>query len=99
MSLGRAAETCVANKPVGPVGYGLLGLIVPWAPLEPEVAAGLMKKALEQGANLWNSVRFYIVYSHRTCYLTIIGHLLRHASCQFVAPAALLLRQIPRGYR
>jgi pyridoxine 4-dehydrogenase len=56
MSLSKAPTTRVANKPVGPVGYGLLGLIVPWAPLEPEVASGLMKKALEQGANLWNSV-------------------------------------------
>ena len=54
MSIGRAALTRVVNKPIGPVGYGMLGLSIPWAPTEPEVALGLMKKALDQGANFWN---------------------------------------------
>ena len=57
MNVGRPASTRVVNKPVGAIGYGLLGLVVPWNPLEKEVAAGLLKTALEQGANLWNSVR------------------------------------------
>lgn len=56
MTIGRAALNVVGKKPVGPVGYGLLGLSVPWAPLEHDVAASFLKKALEQGANLWNTV-------------------------------------------
>jgi pyridoxine 4-dehydrogenase len=46
----------VANKPVGPVGYGMLSLSMPWLPIEHDVAAGLLKQVFEQGANLWNSV-------------------------------------------
>ena len=57
MSNNTNAPSQVVGKPVGPVGYGLLGLVVPWSPLENEAAAGLMKTALEKGANLWNSVR------------------------------------------
>ncbi|KAF1943011.1 Aldo/keto reductase [Clathrospora elynae] len=56
MSIGRAALTRVCGKPVGPIGYGMLGLTLP-APF-PEVkrddALNLLKKALDQGANLWN---------------------------------------------
>ncbi|KAH8658216.1 aldo/keto reductase [Xylariales sp. PMI_506] len=54
MSTSRIAPTTVAGKPVGSVGYGMLGLTKPWDPVEYPVAAKLMKTALEQGANLWN---------------------------------------------
>jgi pyridoxine 4-dehydrogenase len=57
MSIGRAALKRVCNKPVGPVGYGMLSLSLPWSPVEQDAAVGLLKKALEQGSNLWNSVR------------------------------------------
>jgi pyridoxine 4-dehydrogenase len=56
MKFGKAAATRITNRAVGPVGYGMLGLTVPWAPLEHDIAATLLKKALEQGANLWNTV-------------------------------------------
>jgi hypothetical protein len=59
MNLGRMASKSIVNKAVGPVGYGMLGLTVPWAPLEHEVAASLLKRALERGANLWNTVCFH----------------------------------------
>jgi len=49
----------IINRPIGPVGYGLLGLTMPWAPVEYDVAAGLLKRALSQGANLWNGGMFY----------------------------------------
>lgn len=57
MSIGTKGPSHVVGKQVGPVGYGLLGLVVPWNPLDNETTAGLMKTALEKGANLWNSVR------------------------------------------
>lgn len=59
MSIGRSALTRVVNKPVGSVGYGLMGLTMPWAPIEYDVAAGLLKEALSHGANLWNGGMFY----------------------------------------
>ncbi|KAH8676435.1 putative aldo/keto reductase [Tricladium varicosporioides] len=51
---GRVAPTTVAGKYVGPVGYGMLGLTIPWAPVEYPVAVKALKVALEQGANFWN---------------------------------------------
>jgi hypothetical protein len=54
--MSRIAPTRIVNKPIGPVGYGMLGLSVPWAPIEHDVAAGLLKRALDSGANLWNTV-------------------------------------------
>ncbi|KAH7325643.1 putative aldo/keto reductase [Stachybotrys elegans] len=54
MSLGRAAPTAVAGKAVGPVGFGMLGLTKPWAPVEYPEAAHVLKTALQHGANMWN---------------------------------------------
>ncbi|KAI1205323.1 Aldo/keto reductase [Annulohypoxylon truncatum] len=54
MSLSRKPLTMVCGKEVGPVGFGLLGMTKPWAPVEYPVAIKVMKAALEQGANLWN---------------------------------------------
>jgi hypothetical protein len=33
-----------------------IGLSIPWAPVEYDVAVTLLKKALEGGANFWNGV-------------------------------------------
>ncbi|KAL3478137.1 NADP-dependent oxidoreductase domain-containing protein [Aspergillus californicus] len=57
--MARIAPTTVLNKPVGPIGYGLMGFNRPWAPVEYPVAAKVMKTALEQGANFWNGGLFY----------------------------------------
>ncbi|KAK3370064.1 NADP-dependent oxidoreductase domain-containing protein [Podospora didyma] len=54
MGIGRAALTSIAGRPVGPVGFGMLGLTKPWAPVDYPVAIKVMKTALEQGANFWN---------------------------------------------
>ncbi|KAI9705131.1 MAG: Pyridoxine 4-dehydrogenase [Candelina mexicana] len=54
MSTSRAAPTSIGDRPVGPVGFGMLGLTKPWAPVEYPIAVKVMKTALEQGANLWN---------------------------------------------
>jgi hypothetical protein len=56
MSIGRAASTHIVGKPIGPVGYGMMTLTVPFEPIEHAVAAEAMKTALNQGANLWNGV-------------------------------------------
>ncbi|KAJ4372787.1 hypothetical protein N0V86_008153 [Didymella sp. IMI 355093] len=53
----RAASRHIGDRPVGQVGYGLLSLTVPWAPLDYDLACDCLKKALEEGANLWNGVR------------------------------------------
>ncbi|GAB7341764.1 hypothetical protein MBLNU457_g0096t1 [Dothideomycetes sp. NU457] len=69
MSVGRAALTKVGGKTVGPVGYGLMGLSMPWAPVDPPAAVKLMKTALDQGANLWNGGIFYGTPQHNSLHL------------------------------
>ncbi|EMR63239.1 putative pyridoxal reductase protein [Eutypa lata UCREL1] len=54
MGPARPAVTTISGKAIGPVGYGMLSLTKPWAPIEYPMAAKVMKTALEQGANLWN---------------------------------------------
>ncbi|SPO01422.1 related to pyridoxine 4-dehydrogenase [Cephalotrichum gorgonifer] len=54
MSTIRAAPITIDGKAVGHVGFGMLGLSIPWAPVDYPVAVNLMKTALDQGANLWN---------------------------------------------
>ncbi|KAI6816350.1 Aldo/keto reductase [Hortaea werneckii] len=54
MTIGRAAARSVSGIPVGAVGYGLMGMTMPWAPVDYPVAAKIMKTALDQGANFWN---------------------------------------------
>jgi pyridoxine 4-dehydrogenase len=56
MTNSISAPVRIANKLVGPIGYGMLSLSIPWLPIEHEAAAALLKQAVEQGANLWNSV-------------------------------------------
>ncbi|KAL1972857.1 hypothetical protein VTN31DRAFT_6399 [Thermomyces dupontii] len=58
-SRSRAALTTVADKAVGPVGYGLLTLTTPWAPVEYPTAIKLLKTALENGANFWDGGTHY----------------------------------------
>ncbi|RYP67732.1 hypothetical protein DL771_007065 [Monosporascus sp. 5C6A] len=59
MSPARVAITTVAGKAVGAVGFGMLGLTKPWAPVDYPIAAKVMKTALDQGANLWNGGMHY----------------------------------------
>ncbi|KAK4898456.1 hypothetical protein LTR27_004053 [Elasticomyces elasticus] len=54
MTTSMNAARSIGGVSVGPVGYGLMGLTMPWAPVEYPVAAALLKAALEQGANFWN---------------------------------------------
>ncbi|KAI1454254.1 Aldo/keto reductase [Annulohypoxylon moriforme] len=54
MSLARKAPTTICGKPVGPVGFGMLGLTKPWAPVEYPIAIKVMKAALDNGSTLWN---------------------------------------------
>ncbi|KAG8163348.1 hypothetical protein KVR01_006645 [Diaporthe batatas] len=56
--MSPAAKTTIAGKPIGPVGYGLMGLTT-WTDMKYEDAAKAMKTALEQGANFWNGGMFY----------------------------------------
>jgi pyridoxine 4-dehydrogenase len=44
----------ISEKPIGSVGFGMLGLTKPWAPVEYSAAVKVMKTALEQGASFWN---------------------------------------------
>ncbi|KAI8957486.1 Aldo/keto reductase [Daldinia sp. FL1419] len=59
MSPVKVAPTNIGGKGVGPVGFGMLGLTKPWAPIEYSVAVKILKTALEQGANLWNGGMHY----------------------------------------
>ncbi|KAI2615345.1 NADP-dependent oxidoreductase domain-containing protein [Hypoxylon sp. NC1633] len=52
-----APVTSIAGKPVGSIGYGLMGLTVRRAPYDEAVEA--MKTALDGGANFWNGGTLY----------------------------------------
>jgi hypothetical protein len=95
MSIGRAALKQVGNKPIGPVGYGLLSLSLPWAPVEKDVAVSLLKTALDQGANFWNGVCArppILLYSLTD---TPQGHILWHFRSQLVTFGAMFLSKVP----
>ncbi|QIX00244.1 hypothetical protein AMS68_005761 [Peltaster fructicola] len=65
----------INGKPVGNVGYGMLGdhdgptssfstdlaagLSIPWSPVEYPIAVKLLKLALDHGANVWNGSTHY----------------------------------------
>ncbi|EEP78100.1 predicted protein [Uncinocarpus reesii 1704] len=49
----------VAGKPVGPVGFGLMGFTWTPTPTPYEEAFEVMKSALGAGANLWNGGELY----------------------------------------
>ncbi|CAN9091215.1 unnamed protein product [Alternaria alternata] len=79
MSIGRVAASCVCGKPVGPIGFGMMGTLSctkrkrttpnrllealtfppPFPQFEREHQTSLLKKALDQGANLWNGGLHY----------------------------------------
>ncbi|KAH7086894.1 NADP-dependent oxidoreductase domain-containing protein [Paraphoma chrysanthemicola] len=92
MSVGRAALTRVANKPVGAVGYGLLGLSIPWAPVDHDAALKLMKAALNHGANFWNGGIHYGTPSANSL------HLLRHYFQKYPEDADKVVLSIKGAY-
>ena len=49
----------LVNKPVGPVGYGMMNLTWREDPIPDEQAFATLKAALESGTNLWNGGTFY----------------------------------------
>jgi pyridoxine 4-dehydrogenase len=66
--------TTITNKPVGPIGFGLMGFT--WRPtITPEAQAfDAMKAALAAGANLWNGGEFYGPSSDPNLNLTLLNH-------------------------
>ena len=86
MSIGRAALTRIGNKPIGPVGYGMLSLSVPWAPTKPSTAVEIMKHALEQGANLWNGVSHLRMAAHEKRFIESMLTLVRPSSTAHQRP-------------
>ncbi|KAL2430674.1 Pyridoxal reductase [Exophiala dermatitidis] len=62
-------NTTILSKPVGPIGYGLLGLT--WRP-DPQPANEsfkAMSTALAQGANFWNGGEIYGTPERNSCHL------------------------------
>ncbi|KAL4780695.1 NADP-dependent oxidoreductase domain-containing protein [Aspergillus varians] len=49
----------LANRDIGPVGFGLMGLTWRANPTPYDEAVKVMKQALELGANFWNGSEFY----------------------------------------
>ena len=49
----------IANKPVGPTGYGMMNLTWRTTPIPDAQAFATLKAALASGANLWNGGEFY----------------------------------------
>ncbi|KAH7076707.1 NADP-dependent oxidoreductase domain-containing protein [Paraphoma chrysanthemicola] len=92
MSVGRAALTRVANRPVGAVGYGLLSLSIPWAPVDHDAALELMKAALNHGANFWNGGIHYGTSTANSL------HLLRHYFQKYPEDADKVVLSIKGAY-
>ncbi|KXL41796.1 hypothetical protein M433DRAFT_21552 [Acidomyces richmondensis BFW] len=49
----------VAGKRIGPIGFGMIGLVAPGKAKSKEEAFAVMKAALNAGANMWNAGAFY----------------------------------------
>lgn len=59
----------IANKPVGPIGYGMMGLTAPWKTHTTDDAVELLHAALAQGANFWNAGLIYGSPEYNSCHL------------------------------
>ncbi|KAI2463081.1 Aldo/keto reductase [Annulohypoxylon bovei var. microspora] len=92
MSLRRNAPTKVCGKAVGPVGFGLLGLTMPWAPVEYPIAVKVMKTALDQGATLWNGGVHYGTPEANSL------HLLKHYFEQYPEDASKVVLSIKGAF-
>jgi pyridoxine 4-dehydrogenase len=51
--------TTITGKPVGPIGYGMMGLTFRPTPPPIDQSFAAMKAALESGANAWNGGEIY----------------------------------------
>lgn len=54
-----ASQPTLLSKPVGPIGYGLMGLTWRESPPPSSQAFEAMSTALSKGANFWNGGEFY----------------------------------------
>jgi len=59
----------LASKPVGPIGYGLMGLTWRPSPQPVEESFAAMSTALEKGANFWNGGELYGTPERHSCHL------------------------------
>lgn len=57
------------SKPVGPIGYGLMGLTWRPDPQTAEESFQAMSTALAEGANFWNGGEFYGTVERNSCHL------------------------------
>lgn len=57
------------SKPVGPIGYGLMGLTWRPEPQPVEESFQAMSTALAEGANFWNGGEFYGTFERNSCHL------------------------------
>ncbi|EXJ68206.1 pyridoxine 4-dehydrogenase [Cladophialophora psammophila CBS 110553] len=64
-----SATVKILGKPVGPIGYGLMGLT--WRPAPQPVSDSFkaMETALSQGATLWNGGELYGTPERHSCHL------------------------------
>ena len=53
------APLTMLNKPIGPIGYGLMGFTWRQNPVPYDQAFAAMRTALAKGANLWNGGEIY----------------------------------------
>ncbi|KAI3400844.1 hypothetical protein diail_1533 [Diaporthe ilicicola] len=90
--MSRTAKTTVAGKPIGPVGFGLMGLTMPWDRAEYDDAVKIMKTALEQGANFWNGGMFYGTPEANSL------HLLKHYFTKYPEDADKVVLSIKGAY-
>ncbi|KAK3049581.1 hypothetical protein LTR09_009249 [Extremus antarcticus] len=59
----------IAGKPVGPIGFGMIGLNNPAKGISTEDAIIVLKAALEAGSNFWNGGRNYGTEDYNSLHL------------------------------
>ncbi|KAJ9632877.1 hypothetical protein H2204_007607 [Knufia peltigerae] len=63
------SKPTLVSKPVGPIGYGLMGLTWRPTPQPAEQSYEAMAKALDLGANFWNGGEIYGSPRRHSCHL------------------------------
>ncbi|THW41041.1 Aldo/keto reductase [Aureobasidium pullulans] len=92
MGIMRKAVEAVGGKAIGPVGYGLMSLSMPWAPIAYPAATKILKAALNNGANFWNGGTFYGTPTNNSL------HLLNHYFTTHPSDAEKVVLSIKGSY-
>ncbi|KLU89214.1 hypothetical protein MAPG_08188, partial [Magnaporthiopsis poae ATCC 64411] len=81
----------ITGKPIGPIGYGMMGITY-WNPLPFEDAEKPLKAALDNGSNFWNGGTLYGPPNRHSL------HLLKHYFDKYPEDAAKVVLSVKGCY-